>query len=210
MDPLFWVRKLLWLNFCFHFCFHSDEFTFHGQQNSIRDHIAVVTRSPSRGRNVAVYVFDIKQPSLPTPFFKCSSSVCFCLYGPFNWISFDKVSRQLSTFSLCSFGLISALLLLWTIYLFMLHESLPQPWYNPLWLTGLEAPTNQPTNKPTNQPNKPSLPILIQYLLWQWDCGLSLLLPLAPYRLGIWVFLSQNRYRTLNWRPKYVLCSLTQ
>ena len=27
-----------------------------------------------------------------------------------------------------------------------LYESLLQPWYNPLWLTGLKAPTNQLTN----------------------------------------------------------------
>ena len=45
--------------------------------------------------------------------------VCFCLYGPFNCISFHKFSRQLSAFSLCSSGLISALFVLSTIYLFM-------------------------------------------------------------------------------------------
>ena len=27
-----------------------------------------------------------------------------------------------------------------------LYESLPQPWYNPLWLSGLKAPTNYLTN----------------------------------------------------------------
>ena len=45
--------------------------------------------------------------------------VCFCLYGPFNYISFHKFSWQLSAFSLCSSGLISALLVLSTIYLIM-------------------------------------------------------------------------------------------
>ena len=44
-----------------------------------------------------------------------------------------------SAFSLCSSGLVSALLVLSTI---CLYESLSQPWYNPLWLTGLKAPTN--------------------------------------------------------------------
>ena len=39
--------------------------------------------------------------------------------GPFNRILFHKFSRQLSAFSLCSSGLISALLVLSTIYLFM-------------------------------------------------------------------------------------------
>ena len=40
-------------------------------------------------------------------------------FGPFNCISFHKFSRLLSVFSLCSSGLISALLVLSTLYLFM-------------------------------------------------------------------------------------------
>ena len=47
------------------------------------------------------------------------SCVCFYLYSPFNCISFHNVSRQLSAFPLCSSGLISALLVPSTIYLFM-------------------------------------------------------------------------------------------
>ena len=47
------------------------------------------------------------------------SFVCFCLHGPFNCISFHELSRQLSVFSLCSSGLISALLALSAIYLFV-------------------------------------------------------------------------------------------
>ena len=71
--------------------------------------------SPSRGGNVAGYVFDINQPSLPTPFYSALVSVSvfmalstvfhsinspnnsplshsvlsvfFCLIGPFNYIS---------------------------------------------------------------------------------------------------------------------------
>ena len=46
------------------------------------------------------------------------SCACFCLYGPFNCISFHRFSRQLCAFSLCSSGLISALLVLSTVYLF--------------------------------------------------------------------------------------------
>ena len=65
--------------------------------------------SPSRGGNVMVYVLDLNQPSLPTLYF--CSCVCFCLYGPFTCISFHKFSRQLSAFSLCCSGPISALLL---------------------------------------------------------------------------------------------------
>ena len=37
----------------------------------------VSTHSPSRGRDVAVYVFDINQPSLPTPFYSVLVSVSF-------------------------------------------------------------------------------------------------------------------------------------
>ena len=43
----------------------------------------------------------------------------FCLYGPFNCISFHKFSRRLSAFSLCSSDLISAVLVLSTLYLFI-------------------------------------------------------------------------------------------
>ena len=64
----------------------------------------VSTGSPSRGGDVAVYVFDINQPGLPTPFSSVLVS-CFCLYGLFKCISFHKFSRQLSTSSLCSSGL---------------------------------------------------------------------------------------------------------
>ena len=60
--------------------------------------------SPSRGGDVAVYSVLV--------------SVFFCLYDPFNCISFHKFSRQLSVSSLCSSGLISALLVLSTIFLF--------------------------------------------------------------------------------------------
>ena len=47
------------------------------------------------------------------------SCVCFCLYVPFNCISFHKFSRQLFAFLLCSSGLISALLALSAACLFM-------------------------------------------------------------------------------------------
>ena len=43
----------------------------------------------------------------------------FLSYGPFSCISSHKFSRQLSAFSLCSSGLISALLVLSTTYLVM-------------------------------------------------------------------------------------------
>ena len=43
----------------------------------------------------------------------------FRSYGPFNYISVHKFSKQYSAFSLCSPNLISALLVLLTMYLFV-------------------------------------------------------------------------------------------
>ena len=45
--------------------------------------------------------------------------VCLCLCGPFDYISFHKLSQQLSAFSLCSSGLISALFVVSNIHLFV-------------------------------------------------------------------------------------------
>ena len=72
--------------------------------------------------------------------FSFCSCVSFCLYGPFNCVSFHKFSRQLSAFSICSSGLNSALLVLLTAYfiykyMYILHihvfdinqPSLPTP-----------------------------------------------------------------------------------
>ena len=74
---------------------------------------AVPAGSPSRGWDVMVYVKDINQLSLLTPFLFCSF-VYFCLFGPYNYI----FPVQLSALSLCSVGLNSALLVLSTVYMF--------------------------------------------------------------------------------------------
>ena len=79
--------------------------------------LAVPAGSPSRGGDVKVCVFDINQPSLPTPitlFLRL-----FLSYGPFTCVSFHKFSRQLSVFALCSPSLISAFLVLSAIYIFL-------------------------------------------------------------------------------------------
>ena len=59
-----------------------------------------------------------KQTELAHAILFCSC-VYFCLYGPFNCISFHKLSRQVSAFSLCSSGLKSALLVFSSVYLLM-------------------------------------------------------------------------------------------
>ena len=93
--------------------------------------------SPSRGRDVTVYVLNILTDRA-CPLFVFCSCVCFCVYGPFKCISFNKFSQEISAFSLCSSGLT---LPYWSFQLISLYKSLPQPWYNPLWLTGLKALT---------------------------------------------------------------------
>ena len=103
---------------------------------------SVSTGSPPLHGGICSLCFWRKPTGLAHSSLFCSC-VCFCLYDPFNCISFHKFSQQLSAFLLCSSGLISALLALSTI---SLYGSLPQLWYNPLWLTGLKAPTNQLTS----------------------------------------------------------------
>ena len=100
----------------------------------------VPTGSPSRGGDVAVYVFGINQPSLPIPFYSVlvSVSVCMSLSSAFHFInSPDKAPLSHSC-------LLVLLLPFWSVqqYRLPLYESLRQPRYNPLWLTGLKAPVN--------------------------------------------------------------------
>ena len=88
---------------------------------------------PPRGGNVVVYV--CHKPTKLAHFLLFCFCVYFSLYGPFNCISFHKFSRKLSVFSLCSSGLISALLVLSTIYLFMKvsfsPDMIPSGWLGP-------------------------------------------------------------------------------
>ena len=98
--------------FCVQHCFENQQL-----ETSWISYTAVLAGSLSPGGDIAVYVSDINQPSLPIPFLFCSCAY-ICLYGPFSCILFHTLSRQLSAFSLCSSGLISALLALSTKCLF--------------------------------------------------------------------------------------------
>ena len=96
-----------------------------------------------------VYVKDVNQPSLPTPFYSVpvSVSVFMVLSTAFR----SMTSPNNSPLSHCSSGHVSALLVLSTLHL---KESLPQPWYNPFWLTGLKVvwsclPVHQVWPKPS-------------------------------------------------------------
>ena len=65
----------------------------------------VPTGSPSRGGDVIVYVKDIKQPSLPTPFHSVPVSVS--VFMALSAVFYSTNSpRQLSFFSLCSSDLL--------------------------------------------------------------------------------------------------------
>ena len=134
-----WAVSRGWIGYRFqHSARYSHVVDVHWCLHCI-DLLNVSSGSPSRGGDVAVYVFDINQPSLPTPFSSVvvSVSVFMALSTLFHFINFPP---KLPACSLSSFGLISALLVLSTIHLFM--KVSPNLVYNPLWLTGLKAPTN--------------------------------------------------------------------
>ena len=76
----------------------------------------VLAGSPSRGGDVVVYIFDIHQPSLSTPFYSALVSVSVFMAPSTVFHSINYPDN--SPFSRCSFGLTSALLVLSTIYLF--------------------------------------------------------------------------------------------
>ena len=85
--------------------------------------------------DVAVYVFDINQPSFPTPFYSVLVSVSICLALSTVFHSPDNSAPDYSV-------LLVLFLLIGHFNDISLYESLPQPWYNPLWLTRLKGPTN--------------------------------------------------------------------
>ena len=77
---------------------------------------------------------------MPTPFYSVleSVSVFLALSTVFHFMNSPESSplsySVLPVLSLCLVGPLNYI---------PLYESLPQPCYNPLWLTGLKAPTNQ-------------------------------------------------------------------
>ena len=94
---------------------------------------------PSHGGDVGACVFDLNQPSLPTPF--CSFLVSFSVFTAISNV-FHSINS--SDNSLLPHSVLMVLFLLcdWSFQLCIcLYESLSQPRYNPLWLTGLKAPT---------------------------------------------------------------------
>ena len=102
--------------------------------------LPVNTGSPSRSGNVTIYVFDINQLSLPTPFYSVlvSISVFMALTTVFHSINSHASNSPLS------YSVLPVLFLsYWSFQLHIsLYESLLQSGYNSLWMTELKAPTN--------------------------------------------------------------------
>ena len=84
---------------------------------------------------------DINQPSLPTPFYSFLASISVFMALPTVFHSINSPHYSVVVFSVLQFYLC----LISPFNYISLCESLPQPWYNPLWLTGLKASTNQLT-----------------------------------------------------------------
>ena len=101
--------------------------------------VFVPTGSPSHGGDVAVYVLDINQLSLPTPFYSVLVSVSVFVALSTVFHSINSPNNSLLSHSVLPVLFLSY----WSFQLHIsLYESLLQPCYNPLWWTGLKAPTN--------------------------------------------------------------------
>ena len=82
--------------------------------------------SPSRGADAAVYVFDINQPSLPTPFHSALVSV-FGLMALSTKVHSINSPNELNNSPLSHFVLPVFFCLIVPFYYISLFQSLPQP-----------------------------------------------------------------------------------
>ena len=111
------------------------------------------------------------KPTELAPSLLFCSCIGFCLYGPFNCISFHKFSQQLFHFLTLFFQ--SFFCLTGPFNYTSLYESLPQPWYNLVWLTGLKAPSNWLTNYLINQLHLAVLKLCTEGWVEDWESHLS-------------------------------------
>ena len=86
--------------------------------------LRVPTGSPSPGGDVTVYVFDVNQPSLPTPFFYYSVLVSVSVFMALSTV-FNSINSP-DSFPFSHSALLALFLPYWSFQL-SLCESLPQP-----------------------------------------------------------------------------------
>ena len=82
-------------------------------------YVWVPAGSPSRGGDVEINVFDVNQPSLPTPFHTVLTSVSVFMALSTVVHSINSPDNSPFSLSLSSLGLTCVLLVLSTTYLFM-------------------------------------------------------------------------------------------
>ena len=95
------------------------------------------TGSPSRGGDVAVYVFDKNQPSLPTS--ACSVLVSVSVFITLSTVFYSIKSPDNSPLS--NFVLPILFLPYWFFQLYTSLQKSPSARIQPLWLTGFKAQT---------------------------------------------------------------------
>ena len=123
-------RMTNWKLSCAYSCcrHYTDGMLHRGVRSSVWNYsLAVVPKgSPSRGGDVTVHVWH--KPAELTHSSLFCSCVYFCLYGPFNCISFHKFSPTTLRFLILFFQ--SYLCLIGPFNYISLCESFFQPWYN--------------------------------------------------------------------------------
>ena len=112
---------------------HRNSLCLHTDPDCVRTYRSSLFIWPD---HITVYVSPCQVPSLPTPFYSVlvSLSVFMALSTVFHSINSPDNSLHSHCVLLVLFCLIGPF-----NYIY-LYESLPQPWYNPLCLTGLKAP----------------------------------------------------------------------
>ena len=117
----------------------ADQLRDNGVWHLIKSHpSSVPAGSPSRGGDIPVYVLDVNKQNLPT-----LSILFLCLFlslRPFQLYFSPQILSTTLRFLTLHFW--SYFCLIGPFNYISLYESLPEPWYNLLWLTGLKAPSN--------------------------------------------------------------------
>ena len=136
---MFWVGSVC----CWPCCFQNGEPYFHFKVSSLC--AASPLKSPQAHLHVVgmLQFMSVTQTSRACPLLLYSVLVSAFVFMVLSTVFHSINSPNNSPLS----HSVPAVLCLpyWFIKLYIsLYESLPQPWFNPLWLTWLKAPTNSP------------------------------------------------------------------